>query len=263
MFIAAVPAGSLVGAAQGGGSTDSGLTIFDGEGDEGSRILAEDLVPGDTLRHSVRIELPADAPEGDIGVVLEDLIDRENGCASPELSAGDGSCGDPGQGDGELSSQLVLSLAPGASVPDGCGPAGSFEPVVGRLVDAVGEPMTVGGAGDIDDDGGYCFHLETRFLELSADNDLAQGDSSRFEVAAGVLEDDGPPPTGQPSEDDGESTGTGALVLEIAGDQRSTDVLAEVLALTGLSPGGLVMSGVAAVLLGWLVLLRRGSRASR
>ena len=63
-----------------------------------------DLKPGDDGENTLSLHL--DTNDGYVCAIISNLVDDDNGCTEPESEDGDTSCGDPGVGEGELSSEL-------------------------------------------------------------------------------------------------------------------------------------------------------------
>ncbi len=73
-------------------------------------IELDNLAPGDTWTHVWKLQNVGSLP-GDVKVTLDNIVSYDNGCNEPEISAGDTTCGDPGEGElaGYLRTQIHQS----------------------------------------------------------------------------------------------------------------------------------------------------------
>ena len=87
------------------------LTINAGDGGVAVPIDIQGLYPGASDEHVFRVSTGSTSISADPTVLIDNLIDWEDGCVHPELSEGD-DCGPEPQG--ELSQDLLITISTGA-----------------------------------------------------------------------------------------------------------------------------------------------------
>lgn len=161
-------------------------TVVDAQGETVSAIEADGLYPTMSVEHVVFVAVDAPAPDGQVRLEAEivDLQDHEHGCLRPEIRAGDTTCG-PGPDQGELSDQLEVTWRPGLVTPTGTCELG--DPVApGQRLRALDGARVALGTFDATER--RCFGIAQHFLDLP-ENNLAQGDSSSFDLRVRVSQD--------------------------------------------------------------------------
>jgi predicted ribosomally synthesized peptide with SipW-like signal peptide len=103
------------------------------------------------------------------------VVNAENGCIEPELEAGDSSCGDPGDGKGEL--QDVVNLRLSVNGCDGSGGKVFYDGLVSGLPDHfdLNEP--------INSNSSLCITAQFDWCNNCSGDNLAQSDSMALEVS--------------------------------------------------------------------------------
>ncbi len=169
------------------------LTLGTGSGTELQPVTFANMVPGpapttgsyapSARNYLVRLTNDGTLP-GRARWASRGVAERENGCIAPETAAGDRSCG-RGDRAGELGDQLRLtfSLLPNA---DCTGVPGVVPPESYPPTDARGfRDIKPGGAGPrlvLKPGESRCVRVDAYFPS-TADNNLAQGDSSTFQLS--------------------------------------------------------------------------------
>ena len=153
-----------------------GVLVRHDDGTQSRSIRISGLHP--TATRQVVFLLDGEAPREARRMVLavEDLRDRENGCGRPETREGDTTCGS-GDGDGELSSHLGVTLTAGTGDGDHCTPVPRTA-VTTTLRALATEPAVVGLP---DRDGLLCVVADIRHDDRPGD-DVTQSDSSLFDL---------------------------------------------------------------------------------
>ena len=187
LSLAPLLAGLLLGSAVAVHAQSSTVrtTVVDAQGETVSAIEAEGLYPTMSVEHVVIVAVDTPAPDGQrLEAEIVDLQDHEHGCLRPEIRAGDITCG-PGPDQGELSEQLEVTWRPGLVTPAGTCVLG--DPVASgqRLRALAGARVALG---TFDAAERRCFGIEQHFLDLP-ENNLAQGDSSSFDLRVRVSQD--------------------------------------------------------------------------
>jgi hypothetical protein len=252
---------------------DSSISIEmrDDAGNVVPRMSADGLYPTLTVRHTVFVEVDEQAPAGRVGTEISNLVDYENGCNRPELQAGDTTCGDPGPGEGELSTQLEITWTVGSVSDDACVLGDVVGPHGERLRDVADTQVDVG---ELPASRQLCFEFAMEFLGLP-ENNLAQTDSVTFDIRVGIQETTD---TGNGSDEQvagmsierpgtpevsrgggGGGGGTVTTVSAAAATQRPSGVP---LGRTGLGAGQLLLLAAANLLVG-LAAIRESRRRSQ
>ena len=158
------------------------VTLTDPSGSVAVPVTVEDIYPGANATHRYVLALDTYSLSAHPALVVEDVVDLEQGCNRPEQSAGDDSCGTAND-DGELSLQLRLAVAVTRAATGSAGltcPTSPIWAVVSSsrsLVSYEGAPVNLAPSALLAGEG-LCIELRLE-LPAAADN-LVQTDMARF-----------------------------------------------------------------------------------
>lgn len=237
------------------------LVLSDVGATSATPIEIDDMYPGLAVTRPYTVALTATAPDANLALAIEALVDLERACNRPETQSGDTSCG---EFDGEMSEQLLLSalLTDGDDCEDTTEATSVLAPTTLRDAATIG----VLDLGAIVESGTERCLLLTFDLPRAADN-LVQSDLARFDL---VVHAEQAIPDPAPSV--GRGTDVLADVLERPAPVGPATVVKTIqpatvksgqLAITGLLALPLLLAATGSLALGGLVLWvsRRRGRA--
>lgn len=159
---------------------DMVTTVRDTAGSVLLGITVDGLYPTDVREHTVFIDIAPTVATGTAAVVVEGVLDQENGCNDPEIDDGDLTCGND---QGELSSQLQMTVTPGRTtggLTPGCAADAAVPATTGTLASLQGQVIEVGEASAVLGRS-VCFVLRQE-LPDQADNNLTQTDHATYDL---------------------------------------------------------------------------------